>query len=98
MLLTEYNERKYMKMFRKEARELGLREGREEGLREGREEGLREGREEGLKEGWKEGIAQERKRLLDMMLQNGASVEILSGLTGLSVDEIRQAQEDGNRS
>lgn len=35
MLLTEYNERKYMKMFRKEARKEGLEEGRQEGRQEG---------------------------------------------------------------
>ncbi len=34
MLLTEYNERKYMRMFRKEARTEGLAEGRAEGRAE----------------------------------------------------------------
>lgn len=62
MLLTEYNERKYMKMFRKEAREQGM----------------------------EEGIRQERTRLLETMLQNGASAEQLSELTGVPVGEIRQ--------
>lgn len=63
MLLTEYNERKYMRMFRKEAREEGLAEGK----------------------------AEERKRLLNVMLQNGASEEEISKLTGISVTEIKQA-------
>ena len=62
MLLTEYNERKYMKMFRKEAREQGM----------------------------EEGIRQERTRLLETMLQNGASAAQLSELTGVPVGEIRQ--------
>ena len=35
MLLTEYNEKKYMKMFQKEAREEGLKEGLEKGLVKG---------------------------------------------------------------
>ena len=64
MLLTEYNEKKYMKMFRKEAREEGLQEGREEGLEEGRND------------------------LINTMLQNGASPEHLSEITGLSLSEI----------
>lgn len=59
MLLTEYNERKYMRMFRKEARAEGLEEG--------------------------------RAQLLNTMLQNGASVEQLSALTGMSVSEIQDA-------
>ena len=68
MLLTEYNERKYMRMFRKEAREEGLAEGRAEGRAKGQTE--------------------ERKRLLNTMLQNGASAEQLSDLTGICVSEI----------
>ena len=67
MLLTEYNERKYMRMFRKEARAEGLEEGRAEGR------------------------AQGRAQLLNTMLQNGASVEQLSALTGMSVSEIQDA-------
>lgn len=86
MLLTEYNEKKYMKMFRKEAREQGMKEGRQIGLETGREEG----RQIGLEEGLEEGIRQERTRLLETMLQNGASAEQLSELTGVPVGEIRQ--------
>ena len=59
MLLTEYNERKYMRIFRKEAREEGLREG----------------------------ILEERKRLLNVMLQNGMSAEEISKWIGLSLSE-----------
>ena len=75
MLLTEYNERKYMRMFRKEARAEGLAEGRAEGLAEG------------LAEGRNEGIA----HILNTMLKNGASKEQLSVLTGMSVSEIKNA-------
>ncbi len=70
MLLTEYNEKKYMKMFQKEAREEGLKEGLEEGL------------EKGLVKG--------QKRLINTMLQNGASPEYLSQITGLSLSEISE--------
>lgn len=64
MLLTEYNERKYMRIFRKEAREEGLREG----------------------------ILEERKRLLNVMLQNGMSTEEISKWIGLSLSEIKEIQ------
>ena len=66
MLLTEYNEKKYMRLFRKEAREEGLREGREEG----------------------------RDHLINTMLQNGASPELLSELTGLSLSEISDISQN----
>ena len=36
MLLTEYNEKKYLRMFRKEAREEGLKEGLNQGIQEER--------------------------------------------------------------
>ena len=77
MLLTEYNERKYMKMFRKEAREEGLKEGREEGREEGRKEGRKE----------------ERNRLLKSMFQSGASAEEISKLTGVSLAEVKKVQQ-----
>lgn len=64
MLLTEYNEKKYMRMFRKEAREEGLREG--------------------------------QNRLISTMLQNGASPEYLSEITGLSLSEIRDIAQKEN--
>lgn len=62
MLLTEYNEKKYMRLFRKEAREEGLREGRD--------------------------------HLINTMLQNGASPELLSELTGLSLSEISDISQN----
>lgn len=73
MLLTEYNERKYMRMFRKEARAEGLAEGRVEGRAEGRAEGI--------------------AHILNVMLQNGASAEEISALTGMSVEEIKIASQ-----
>lgn len=82
MLLTEYNERKYMRMFRKEAQEEGRKEGREEGREEGR----------------KQGRMEERTRLLNTMLQNGLTAEELSRLTGLSPDENNNAQNPKNIS
>lgn len=85
MLLTEYNEKKYLRMFRKEAWE----------------EGLKEGRETGRKEGLNQGIQEERNRMLYTMFQNGASPEHLSELTGLPLSEIKdsiQAQSSNPHS
>lgn len=73
MLLTEYNEKKYLRMFRKEARE----------------EGLKEGRETGRQEGLNQGIQEERNRMLYTMFQNGATPEYLSKMTGLPLSEIQ---------
>lgn len=50
MLLTDFSERKYRKLLKKEAIAEGREEGREEGRKEGREEGRKEGREEGQQE------------------------------------------------
>lgn len=81
MLLTEYNEKKYMRMFRKEAREEGLKEGRTLGLQEGLQQGLQQG----------------QNRLLSTMLQNGASPEYLSKMTGLSLSEIETLPQTKNK-
>ena len=85
MLLTEYNEKKYLRMFRKEAREEGLKEGREEG------------RTLGLQEGLQQGLQQGQNRLLSTMLQNGASPEYLSKMTGLSLSEIETLPQTKNK-
>ena len=79
MLLTEYNEKKYLRLFRKEAREEGYNEGRKEGLREGLEEGLEAGGEK------------ERNKLIKNMFQNNCSIEQIVKLTGLSSQEVQEA-------
>lgn len=86
MLLTEYNERKYMRMFRREARE--------EGLAEGQAEGLEQGMAQGLEQGMAQGMQKERERLLRTMLKNGASAGQLSKLTGLSMSEIQSIRKN----
>ncbi|HBA48659.1 MAG TPA: hypothetical protein DCZ91_12850, partial [Lachnospiraceae bacterium] len=78
MLLTEYNERKYMRMFRKEAREEGLKEGLKEGLAQGLTQGIREGQD----------------RLIKAMLHNGVSAEKISEQTGLPLQEVLEAGKD----
>ena len=72
MLLTEYDEKKTMRLFRKEAKE------------EGRREGIEEGRKKGIKEG--------QYNLIAAMLQNGVSVERISEITNLPIQEIENVQ------
>ena len=69
----------------------GHKEGREEGREEGRKEGRKEGREEGHKEGRKEGRKEEKMETACRMFDNGFDIDIISKITGLSLDEIREA-------
>ncbi len=62
----------------------GIEEGLREGLREGREEGLAKGRAEGLAEGRAEG----QREVARKMKAEGLASELISGCTGLTVDEI----------
>ena len=55
---------------------------------EGREEGRLEGREEGRLEGLEEGRAEERIKMAEQALKMGMSVEDVSRLTGLSIEEV----------
>ena len=63
MLLTDFDEKKYRKMLREEARQEGWEQGKEEGKEEGRKEGIEEGRKEGIEEGKEEGIETATKRI-----------------------------------
>jgi flagellar biosynthesis/type III secretory pathway protein FliH len=74
----------------------GMKKGREEGLAEGmergREKGLAEGREKGLAEGMKkgreEGLAEGMEKVVIKSFKNSVSLENISALTELSIDEI----------
>lgn len=67
----------------------GLEEGRAEGREEGREEGRAEGREEGKEEGRAEGRMNEKYENARKMKSKGFSLEDISEITGLSIDEIK---------
>lgn len=71
------------------AREQGLAEGREEGRAEGREEGLTEGRCLGVAEG----RAQIKEEMIIEMLRKGISVELISDISKLSLEEINKIAE-----
>ncbi len=82
---AEEDNRKIENSLRKQFREEGLAEGRAVGIVEGRKEGRKEGREEGIKEGEKQGNLKTAKKMLD----KGFSIEDISDITGLTIDEIK---------
>ena len=76
-----------------EGKVVGLAEGRTEGRAEGRVEGLAEGKAEGLAEGKIEGKAEGRKEAIDEIVQsmiaNGISPELISKITGKPENELK---------
>jgi len=82
MLLTEYDEKKTMRLFRKEAKEEGIAQGRREGIAQGRREGIAEGRRNGIEE--------ERSKLIISMFHSGISVEKISEITNLPCEDIEE--------
>ncbi|VFN02143.1 MAG: DNA repair protein RadC [Candidatus Kentron sp. G] len=70
------------------------REGEEEGLRKGlkmgRDEGIELGVEKGREEGLQEGASRGRKEVARALLSDGMAIDIVSGYSGLSEEEIRE--------
>ena len=64
--------------------ETAIDEAREEGL----EQGLEQGRERGLKQGLERGRYEGQLELIRKMLSKGLSLEVVSDVTGLSVEEL----------
>jgi predicted transposase YdaD len=57
---------------------------------EARDEGLSQGREEGIGVGLAQGLEVEREEIARNALGEGASVDFVQKITGLSLDEIRR--------
>ena len=55
---------------------------------EAREEGLEQGLEQGLEKGLEQGLEQGRKQLVCEMISRGMTPELISEMTGLSLEEI----------
>ncbi len=64
--------------------ETAIDEAREEGIEKGLEQGL----ERGLKQGLERGRHEERLELIRKMLSKGQSLEVVSDVTGLSLEEL----------
>lgn len=75
---------------REELREDVIEEVREEAMTEGRAEGRAEGLAEGLAEGRAEGIhANKQETARQMLLIGDFSLDLISRITSLSIDEVR---------
>lgn len=55
---------------------------------EAREEGLEQGLEQGLEKGLEQGLEQGRKQLVCEMISRGMTPDLISEMTGLSLEEI----------
>ena len=64
--------------------ETAIDEAREEGIEKGLEQGL----ERGLKQGLERGRHEELLELIHNMLSKGLSLEVVSDVTGLSLEEL----------
>ena len=58
-----------------------------------REEGRKEGEKEGLAKGKKEGLAKGKLELIANMLQNGYSYEQISTMINMTVNEMKELEE-----
>lgn len=61
----------------------------ETAIDEAREEGLEQGMAQGLEQGFKRGRNEERLQLIRKMVSRGMTPELISDMTGLSLDEIQ---------
>ena len=60
----------------------------ETAIDEAREEGLVQGMEQGLEKGLEQGRNEERLQLIRKMVSRGMTPELISDMTGLSLEEI----------
>ena len=60
----------------------------ETAIDEAREEGLEQGLAQGLEQGLEQGRNEERLQLIRKMISRGMTPELISNMTGLSIEEI----------
>nr|VFK44904.1 MAG: hypothetical protein BECKSD772E_GA0070983_104510 [Candidatus Kentron sp. SD] len=68
----------------------GLQEGIQQGLQEGLQEGIQQGLQQGLQQGKEEGEEKGRKEVARAALGNGIDISVVSKISGLSEEEIRE--------
>ena len=68
--------------------------GRREGKREGKLEGIREGKLEGIKEGIETGEKNKTISMAKNMKSKNIDINLISEITGLSIEEIRKLKTD----
>ena len=87
---SEAKRLQYNKDMYDERRRIGeMKAAKQDGLEEGMAIGLVRGREEGKEEGLQLGALQERRAIAKKLIETGQTVSDVSGLTGLSEEEIR---------
>jgi predicted transposase/invertase (TIGR01784 family) len=57
------------------------------------EKGVEKGRREGRREGRQEGRQEERREMIKLFLRGGVSIEFISSITGLGVEQIKNISE-----
>ena len=85
------------KMMLRREREDGFDEGKLEGIEEGIKRGIKKGKLEGLKEGIEKGRLTEQISMAKAMKNKNIDINLISEITGLSLDEIRNLRPDGNK-
>ena len=68
--------------------ETAIDEAREEGLEQGLARGLEQGLEQGIEQGLEQGRNEERLQLIRKMISRGMTPELISDMTGLSIEDI----------
>lgn len=68
----------------------GIKVGIEEGMQKGMQKGIEKGLEEGMEKGMEKGKMEEKLLIASNAKKQGLSLEIISGLTGLSIEEINK--------
>ncbi len=87
----DYEEAKKQEL--EDAKAFAIEKGLEQGLEQGLKKGLEQGLEKGLKQGLQEGIKQEKMDIAKKMLgMETNTVEQISQITGLSIEEIKKLQ------
>ena len=82
------------KMMLSREREEGIKEGIEEGIKKGRKEGKLEGIKEGKLEGIKTGEENKAISIAKAMKNKNMDINLISEITGLSVEEIHKLRPD----
>jgi predicted transposase/invertase (TIGR01784 family) len=94
-LKAKWDNENSMDYAKKEAMREGMKDGLEQGLERGLEQGLERGLEQGLKQGLKQGletgIEEGKLQVARKMKIKGFDMETISEITGLTVEEIRNA-------
>ena len=71
---------------REQCREEGWEEGKQQGIEQGKQQGLEQGIEQGIQQGIEQGILNTAKN----MKIEGADIDFISKVTGLSKEKIRE--------